>query len=399
MKRFLVLLVVLATGVTAAALLVPGPAVTVDSTGISRATLDAQLSAIGGSTHYQCYLDARLTLQSGGQSTGSVQVFGAGSSSNGSTGTGTYSTAFVDYWLTQMVTNQFLENLAARRHLTVSPAAMALAREDLQSTITTTLQQVAGSPYQHCLADGSQVLASMPASFVDAEVRAQAAGDLLEAAAAGQSLSDGSLAAYFAAHPRRFNTLCVSVIQAQTSSAAQQLRAQIAAGTSFAQVATNNGEPAGGSDGCIPASNPGYASLRAAIGNLPVGQVSAPIETSSRTYVIVEVTSAEPTTYAAARSAVLSAVLAAGEPIASAELSAAIRAAHVSIDPRYGRWQPGSTVTISGPPHPPAGSILSATADVPGAAQALAAQNAASSAAPSSAHHATTGRTTGHKKG
>lgn len=395
MKRFLVLLVVLAAGVTAAALLVPGPAVSVDSTGISNATLDSQLSAIGGSADYQCYLDARLTLQSGGQSTGSVQVFGAGSSSDGSTGTGTYSTPFVDYWLTQMVNNQFLEILASRQHLTVTPTALALAREDLQSTITTTLQQVAGSPYQHCVADGPQVLASMPASFVDAEVRAQAAGDLLEARAAGQSLSDRSLAAYFAAHRSRFDTLCVSVIPAQTSAAAEQFRAQIAAGTPFAQVATNNGEPAGGADGCIPASNPGYASLRAAIGNLPVGQVSAPIETSSRTYVIVEITSAKPTTYAAARPAVLSAVLAAGEPKASAELSAAIRSAHVAVDPRYGRWQPGSTVTISGPPHPPAGSALSPIANVPGGAQALAAQNAARSAASSSAHRATTG----HKKG
>jgi hypothetical protein len=387
-KRFLVLLVALAAGVAAAAVLVPGPAVTVDSTGISRATLDGQLSAIAASSDYQCYLDARLTLQSGAPSTGTIQVAGAGSSDAG--GNGTYSTAFVDYWLTQMVNDQFLEQLAARHHLAVTPQGMALARDDLASTITTTLQQVAGTPYQHCLADGTQVLASMPASFVDAQVRAQAAGDLLEASAAGQGLTDASLAAYFDTHRSQFDTLCLSVIGAQTSAAAEQLRAEIAGGTPFAQVAANNGEQNGGSQGCVGASNPGYASIRSAIGTLPVGQVSAPIETSSRTFVIVEVTKATPTTFAAAHLAVLSALLASGEQQASAELTAAIRSARVSVDPRYGRWQPGNSVSITGPPHPPAGSVLSLTADIPGAAQAAAAQSQAGAASggPAASRHA-----------
>lgn len=393
MKRFLALLVALAAGVTAAALLVPGPAATVDSTGISRATLDGQLSAIAASSDYQCYLDARLTLQSGAPSTGTIQVDGAGSSDAG--GDGTYSMAFVDYWLTQMVNDQFLEQLAARHHLAVTPQATALARDDLASTITTTLQQVAGTPYQHCLANGPQVLASMPASFVDAQVRAQAAGDVLEASAAGQELTDAALAAYFDTHRSQFDTLCLSVIGAQSSAAAQQLRAQIAAGTPFAQVAANNGEQNGGSQGCVDASNPGYASVRSAIGDLPVGQVSAPIETSSRTFVIVEVTKATPTTFAAAHLAVLSALLASGEQQASAELTAAIRSAHVSVDPRYGRWQPGNSVSITGPPHPPAGSVLSPVADIPGAAQAAAAptQTGAASGGPAASGHAH------HKKG
>lgn len=372
MKRFLVLLVALAVGVAAAALLVPGSAATVDSTGISQGTLDAQLSAIGASADYQCYLEARLTLQTGGQTTGSLQVYGAGaSSSTGSPGTSTYSTPFVDYWLTQMVNEQFLETLAARQHLAVTPAVMSLARVGLDSTITATLQQVAGTQYQHCVADGSQVLASMPGSFVDAQVRAQAAGDLLEAHAAGASLSAGSLASYFDAHRHQFDTLCLSVISAPSSTAADRLRSQIAGGTPFAQVAASNGEPAGGSDGCIGATSPGYASVRSAVGNLAVGQVSAPIPTSSSGYAIVEITKAMPATFAAARPAVLSAVLAAGEPKASAELAAAIRTARVTIDPRYGRWHPGPTVSISGPPVPPAGSVLSPTANEPGMAPTL----------------------------
>jgi hypothetical protein len=368
-KRFLVLLVAVAAGIAAAALLVPGSAATVDSTGISQSTLDAQLSAIGASADYQCYLEARLTLQTGGQTTGSLQVYGAGTSSSpGSPGSGTYSTPFVDYWLTQMVNDQFLESLAARQHLVATPTVMALARVGLASTITATLQQVAGTQYQHCLADGTQVLASMPRSFVDAQVRAQAAGDLLEAHAAGASLSTGWLASYFDAHRHQFDTLCLSVISAPSSAAADQLRAQIVGGTPFAQVAASNGEQAGGSDGCIGATSPGYASVRSAVGNLAVGQVSAPIQTSSSGYAIVEVTKATPTTFAVARPAVLSAVLAAGEPKASGELAAAIHSAQVTIDPRYGRWHPGPTVSISGPPVPPASSVLSPTANQPGMA-------------------------------
>lgn len=376
MRRFLVLLVVVAAGIAAAAVFVPGSAVTVDGTSIARSTLDSQVSAIAGSADYQCYLEARLTVQSNGESNGTLQIYGAGggagngsSASSSSSGGGTYSTPFVDYWLSQMVSNQFLQLVATRHHLAVTPTALALARVDLRTTITDTLDEVADTEYQHCEADGSQVLASLPSSFVDAQVRAEAAGDLIEAHAAGRALTDGSLVAYFAAHRSQFDTLCLSVIQTSSESAATTDRNEVEGGTPFATVATNAGESDGGADGCVAATNPSYASLRSTLGSLKVGQVSQPFENSSSTYVIVQITKETTPSFAGTRPAVLSALLAAGETRATAELDAAIRKAHVSVDPRYGEWQPSAGVAITGPPHPPASAVLSVNADVPGASQ------------------------------
>ena len=66
MKRFLVLLVVLAGGVAAAAFTVPSNAATVNGTSISQQDLNSDVNAIAHSTYYQCYLNSQEYLSSEG---------------------------------------------------------------------------------------------------------------------------------------------------------------------------------------------------------------------------------------------------------------------------------------------------------------------------------------------
>ena len=66
MKRFLVLLVVLAGGLAWAAFSVPSNAATVNGTAISQQDLNFDVSAIANSAYYQCYLNSEEYLSSQG---------------------------------------------------------------------------------------------------------------------------------------------------------------------------------------------------------------------------------------------------------------------------------------------------------------------------------------------
>src|SRR5271166_4873963 len=77
MKRLLVLLVVVVAVVAVAAFRIPSDAATVNGTGISQSTLNADLTAIGRSTGYQCLLNAQVAVQTNGQSP-AIIVYGSG---------------------------------------------------------------------------------------------------------------------------------------------------------------------------------------------------------------------------------------------------------------------------------------------------------------------------------
>ena len=77
MKRFLVLLVVLAGGVAWAAFSIPSNAATVNGTNISQQDLNSDVSAIANSAYYQCYLNSEEYLSSEG-SEEAPPVLGAG---------------------------------------------------------------------------------------------------------------------------------------------------------------------------------------------------------------------------------------------------------------------------------------------------------------------------------
>jgi hypothetical protein len=355
-KRALLLLVVLAAVVAVAAFDVPSNAATVNGVGISRATLNSDLGVIQATPTYECYLAASLALRSQNEAA-LPAIQGQGIDK-------TVSTRFADYWLSQLVNDELIEQVATARHLRVSTADLADGRADLVNSISTTLTAVAEASGQSgvCAPDGSDILAAVPPAFAARLVRAQAAGDVVLADASGYGLGPGELASFYATHQSDFDTICLSAIQTATQAAAAADRAEIVGGTPFAQVAEATSTDAasaanGGAIGCFAPTDPAYGSVTQDVAGLAVGQVSA-ANSDQGNYVLLEITSRRTTSYAAAGSAVRQAVLAAGATVADGELKTITKGATVSIDPRYGRWKGGSTIAVEPPRNPPLSALL-----------------------------------------
>lgn len=351
MKRFLGLLVVVAAVVAGAAFGVPSEAASVNGAGITQASLNADLSAIAGSTGYQCYLGADLELT--GQSTaGLFPVLGAGAATGAPT---VFRTAFVRYWLSQRMSGELMTQAVAARHLAVGPADLALGRATLAQQIDGVFSTFQSTTGQSCGATAASLLASLPRAFVSEQVRAQATQDVLLAHESGYGLGAASLLRYFSTHRAQFDTICVSYVAFPSESAATLARAAVATGTPLASTGTVT--PLG----C--AMRAAITSLPSSVTTLPVGQVSQPVAGGSGGYALLEVTSSRKSTFAAARSEVQNAVLAAGSARTTALLRAANRVARVTADPRYGRVVP-HTIELAAPQSPRRGVVLNPAADV-----------------------------------
>jgi hypothetical protein len=342
--------------VAAGAFAVPATAISVNGVSISRDALDQDLATIENNPGFNCYLDADVAVRSDGQ-TALPSIDGSGRS-------GTYSTSFVDFWLSEVVNNLLIQDLAAREHLNLDATALSDGRADLVSSITSTLDEAAASSGQNavCAASGQALVASLPAGFVDSLARSQAAGDVVLAHAAGFGLTTAQLNQYFVAHESQFKTICVSVIQVATEATATTVRAAIEGGESFAAAAKANSTdttsaPEGGALGCFSANEGAYPTVSTDVSGLAVGTVSQPVANQS-TYLLLEPTSYEPAVFGAVVTAVRDAVLGAGSAKASRQLTAFTKTADVSLDPRYGKWSPAVGVGIVPPESPAPANLL-----------------------------------------
>jgi len=352
-KRFGVLLVVVAAVVAAAAFNVPAQAASVNGVAITQSSLNADLAAIAGSTPYQCFLSADLQLT--GQLSGGLPVVAGAGAATGSSGV--YDTDFVRYWLSQRMSFALEAQAVAARHLHVDSRALALGRVTLLQQISQVFSTYQSDTGGSCGAAPSALLSALPGPFVAEQVRAQADQDVLLAHEAGYTLSTSSLARYLAAHATEFDRVCVSGVAFTSQSAATQARAAVAAGASLAS--TGKVSPVG----C--ALRISFPSSLTQVATLPVGQVSQPVaEGTGGPYVLLVVTSVTPSSFATARSAVQDAVLSAGSARTTSLLRAANARARVTVDPRYGRVTP-HTILVSPPQSPPASSLLNPSAVTP----------------------------------
>lgn len=366
MKRHLLLpgavavLVVVGAVVAAGAFSVPATAVTVDGVSVSRATLNADLAAINQNPAFGCYLDASVAVRSNNQA-GLPSITGTGSS-------GTYRTAYVDFWLSEVVNNLLVQHLAASEHLALDATALSAGRSDLASSITSTLETAAAASGQStvCAASGQSLIATLPGPFVAQLALGQAAGDLVLAHAAGYGLGTVQLSSYFALHANQFETICLNAIQTATEATATEVRASIEAGQSFAAAAMadstdTTSAAAGGAVGCYSANEGAYPTVASDTKGLAIGEVSQPVDENG-TFLLVQVTSYTPAVFDAVIPAVRQAVFNAGATKASSELSKVTKSAQVSIDPRYGNWDGRSGVGVAPPLSPPAADLLNAKA-------------------------------------
>jgi PPIC-type PPIASE domain len=371
-KRFLVLLVVLAGGLAAAAFTVPSNAATVNGTTISQQDLNSDVTAIANSTYYQCYLNSQEYLSSEGEQE-LPPVLGAG--------TGQYAgdhptatSAFVASYLETDIGHQLLLQAAAEHHVSVTETDLASARSNLTEQISEVMseilqtQQAQNVRYSCSLTGqaltGEQVVSTLPASFVDAQVQFVAEATALQEDLAGVGSSEADLQNYFAAHGAQFDTACLSAAVYSSQSAAEAGALEVLAGTPFATVAAATSGSGGGALGCDILSDletklPAAADLK----NLATGAVSAPIDDNG-TYVLLQITSRTPTPFSKAKAAVVNVVQQAGSTATQKLLTADERRSSVSVNPQYGVWVPVSaSVLIPFAPEP--SDVLNPSANVP----------------------------------
>jgi hypothetical protein len=402
MKRFLVLLVVLAGGVAWAAFSIPSNAATVNGTNISQADLNSDVSAIANSAYYQCYLNSEEYISSEG-SEQAPPVLGAG--------TGQYAgdhptatSAFVASYLETDIGHELALQLAAERHVNVTPAALATGRADLTGQISQVMseilqtQQGQNVTYSCSLTGqaitGKQVLDTMPASFVDQQVQFVAEVTALEEDLAGVGSSPADLENYFDAHGAKFDTACISAAVYPSESAAQAAAASVAFGTSFSTLVSNTASSGGGAQGCHPlpeweSSLPSGAGL----GSLANGAVSAPISINNM-YVLLQITSRTPATYSNVKSDVANVVQEAGATATQKALAADERRSSVSVNPQYGVWVPVSASVLT-PFTPAPTDVLNAAANEPAAPVAAAAGSGAGSSGAGASGAGASGESTG----
>ena len=337
MKRSLVpvlavVLVALVVGIVIG-LGTPSNAAIVNGEALPSSQVNDDLAAISASQGYRCYLNAVAYVRTSGSS-GLGSISGATPSS--------YSSSFVANWLDQEITD-VLVTQANGRATSISPAELSAARADLIGSMDSTLSQVASTQYA-CRTNAASILGSMPSSFVDRQVAAQAQSESLIVRGGGTSLDTSSLLHYFVAHASSFDSICVSGILAADKATAAALRAQLVAGADFASVAAasslDTGSKAnGGALGCFAPGTSNYQSVQTDVGSLASGQISQPLPSQQGQYVLLTVTKRTPTAFPSIESYVRRVVLAADAAKSQGSATRLLRRAEVTVNPLYGAWQ------------------------------------------------------------
>ena len=168
----------------------------------------------------------------------------------------------------------------------VTQAQLADARTNLEGQITSVMTQIlqtpeGQNPRYSCTVTGSaltgaEVLATMPASFVDQQVQFVATASAFQEDLAGVGSSEADLQGYFLRHHAEFDTVCLTAAAFTSQTAAQEAAAEIAFGTPFAQVAAKATQS--GQLQCAPLADiAGQLPSSANLGTLALGASPLPL--------------------------------------------------------------------------------------------------------------------------
>ena len=368
MKRVLLLLVVVAGAIAAAAFTVSSNAATIDNTQISQGTLADDLNAIAHSPQYQCYLNAEVGLSTQGEVT-NLPIAGAGQDPK-NTDLGSFSGAFVRFWLNQMIHQAAVGAYAANHGLSPSPALLRTAREEISAGVDGTFSEASSDGLSvGCTSSGPAVLASVPTSFVNELVNDQANNDLVNAHSIGAGLTPADVKAYFDSHSSNFDTLCVHDVGASTQAAATTMRNQLLLGIPLATVAkssvVSSTVPEQG-DGCIAPTDQLYPLVAEQTKGLAPGGVSKPFANGSD-YFLFQLDSRTPVPFSKLPALLVEeSIINVGEQRASTNVDRFLSNASITVDPSDGTWTKLSpTEGVFALPSPATSLLLSTTADNP----------------------------------
>jgi PPIC-type PPIASE domain len=343
-KRLIVLLVLVAGGVVAAAFVIPTNAASVNGAAISQSQLNANVRAVADSPDYQCFLNADAYVSSQG-SAEAPPVTGAGTGQNAGDNP-TATSVFASESLQQEIQQEAIAQLAAQRHVVVTDAQVAAANKVYEEQISQVMAEVAQSaqgenPRFTCGAvgkplTGSEILSTMPSSFVDQQVQYVATATALAEDFSGYGSSAAGQLRYYQSHLAAFDTVCYSVAGFTSQSAATAAKAQVDAGTPFSTVAAAT--QGGGPQGCavLYALNQDLPS-NVRLGSLSLNAVSDPVAVNGN-YFLIQVTKRTHTAFSGVKSLLSNAIQQAGATKAQAALAATTRHADVNVNPQYGVW-------------------------------------------------------------
>lgn len=289
-------------------------AATVNGDSINRSTFDDQLETYAAN-------DAFL-----------ARVSQAGQGAVEGNGEGTVSADFARQVLQREIVLLVVQQENAARGATVTPEIEAAAREDVIAQF------------------GLEAFEAFPRSFQDTLVDQNAQVFLLRAHVAGNALDDAALLAAFDEDPSQFAEVCAAHILVETKAEAEAVAARLDNGEDFATVAaevsTDTGSAAnGGNLGCV-ARGVTVPEFEDALFATPEGEISDPVETEFGFH-IIEVLQHNAPTFDAAKPLVLQKVLADSNEGFNDVLNDKLAEADVSIDARYGRWNPSLSIVVA----------------------------------------------------
>ena len=364
MKRLVALIVLGALSTAAAGCDVSAPAATVDGVTVSRSQLDASLNAVADSAVAQCAL--------------AIQASAGGGSLPTVTGVGdhTVTTKFADFQLGGLVQQAIEQRALARRHIRVTAADVAAARQDFETQLGSAANQAASQGASPCNLSGTALVGRLPRAFVDQQARSLAYQERLEAATGHVDIRPAALRAYYDAHQSSAVQMCLDFIVMSNQADAQAVHDLIAGGTSFlvasqdARVA--QGSPPGGQGPCVYPSTvtsqlgPAVETTLAA---LPDGVLAPPqavqiqnqFGPSTTYWLVIEVRQHQLVPFSVVEGSIRRGLLSQGANAFGVTMDRLVRQARVVVDPQYGRWS--TQGAVSGPVTPPPSLLLNTKAD------------------------------------
>jgi hypothetical protein len=288
-------------------------------------------------------------------------------------GEGTVTQDLAAYQLTTMIIGELVHQRLARLGHPVTSADIAAARVDL----LTQLSPSAGQGASQCGLTGAQLAATVPADFVHRQTVYLAEQEKLAAVIGGVDLSPAAINAYYVAHPQEFQLICLSDIAVPTQAQAAQLRQQITAGTITFEAAAaassidTQTAQGGGKIPCVPLNQIQNQVILGAINGLKVGDVSQPVNNpasqagATSVWLMLKVDDRPLVPLSQAESQIRQELLAAHNSQVTAEFTRLTATSDVTVSPQYGSWRKLSGV--HSPVPPPARTLLSPFANIPGA--------------------------------
>lgn len=283
------------------------PAATVDGTEISQQDVVDELDAIRANT---AYLE---TVESGG-----TVVLGESE--------GSFDSAFVATQLAIRIQYAIVTNEVDRRGLEPEGACRSAARDLVVRQI------------------GEDNLTGFPEPYQDYLVDREADILLLQGDLVGQPcVADAAVEAYYDEHREEFTQACGAHILVDSQEEADELVTLLRAGADFAALAAERSTDvqsaaAGGELPCV-SQGEFIPELDAALFSQSVGEVGEPVQTSFGFHVL-RVLSRDVAPLADVRGQVEQAIAGDVQVAFRGWFEDALAAADVTVDPRYGRWDP-----------------------------------------------------------